>query len=697
MSVLLTKRGRKIEVRSRERITGMKTAIPGAYLTTGGYWTVPLSMESCKLLREHFGDRLEIDSELRRWARTVRKNRRYMADLAASSDAKLEVLPKVAPKLARAMRKRRYQRVGVRFLADSHAALVADDPGLGKTLIAMGGILESQIPGPYLVVAPKTAADSVWRREIERWLPQNHRAITLPQMRDQREKVIRLSRYGERTWLIVHPEIALMQAWWVCQERVPLPKRKRSRIRRFKPCGKRTPEGPKQQRILACGHTRDAKTQTVHHPAYKWLFDVEWGAIIIDESHESLIKRKGVSTQRRRGLEMLKLRADGKRIAMSGTPFDSKPSQLWGTLNWLDPNLYSAYYRWAELYWQKGGYTGFEIGEFRKDREELLWDSLSAIALRRTKAEVAKDLPPKIHVGSNLEPSDEDSPAGIWLEMDGKQAKAYEDMELTSVADLESGRLEAITALAELTRLKQLACAYGDIDVRTVRASCYARAQKFRRGTGLVRSLRQSQMMCEDCLRQGWHEEPEYSYQPALPSNKFTWMVEALEEWGYPKDPLTKVVVVSMFTSILEVFQTELEKHFKTKPNRPLCTSVTGKTPGGRRKQIIDAFNRRDRDSPQIMLLNVKAGGTAITLDTADRMIFISETRSPDQQKQAEDRIHRVSNPRQCMYYYLRSIGTVDVGTALVNQEAERETHRLLDQRRGVDYMRHVLELSHTA
>jgi len=94
------------------------------------------------------------------------------------------------------------------------------------------------------------------------------------------------------------------------------------------------------------------------------------------------------------------------------------------------------------------------------------------------------------------------------------------------------------------------------------------------------------------------------------------------------------------------------------------------------------------------MLLNVKAGGTAITLDTADRMIFISETRIPDQQQQAEDRIHRVSNPRQCMYYYLRSLGTVDIGTALVNVEAQRETHRLLDARRGVEYMRHVMELS---
>lgn len=110
------------------------------------------------------------------------------------------------------------------------------------------------------------------------------------------------------------------------------------------------------------------------------------------------------------------------------------------------------------------------------------------------------------------------------------------------------------------------------------------------------------------------------------------------------------------------------------------------------RAETIRRFNREGNQ--QIMMLNVRAGGTAITIDSADRMIFISETGTPDQQKQAEDRIHRVSNPRQCMYYYLRSLGTVDVGTAIDNQQRIQDSHRLLDQRRGIDYVRHVLDLS---
>ena len=312
----------------------------------------------------------------------------------------------------------------------------------------------------------------------------------------------------------------------------------------------------------------------------------------------------------------------------------------------------------------------------------MLWDSLSAISLRRTKAEVAADLPPKMEIGTPLDPSDENSPVGIWLPMDGKQADAYAAMEELSIAQLDSGKLTATSSLAELTRLKQLACAYGDITETQVKVCC---EQPDRPGNWRVK-------LCADCVERGWHWETRYSYVPTLPSNKFDWTIEALEEWGYPKNPLTNVVIVSFYTGILNMFGRNIEKHFRTRESDRLCTAITGQTPSQQRRQIIDRFN--SKSGPQIMLLNVKAGGTAITLDSADRMIFISETRIPDQQKQAEDRIHRVSNPRQCMYYYLRSLGTVDVGTALINQEFIADTHRLLDERRGVSYTRRVLDLS---
>jgi SNF2 family DNA or RNA helicase len=462
----------------------------------------------------------------------------------------------------------------------------------------------------------------------------------------------------------VHPEIVLSQIWLICPK-----------CKERNPIGKRT-----DKRLRKCGHPKAGRINKEITHEYPKLFDIEWGAIIIDESHESLIVRSGEPTQRRIGLENLKIRADGMRILSSGTPFDSKPHQLWGSLNWLDPVTHSAFHRWAEMFWQKGGYTGHQIGEFRKDREQMLWDSLDDIAIRKTKAEVAPDLPPKMHIGTPLEPADPDSPVGIWLPMEGKQAQAYADMEALSVAELDSGRLEAVSALAELTRLKQLASCYGDIKQKLVRVGC-----------GKLQP--DQNKWCKDCKRRGYHMENKFFYVPKLPSNKFDWVMQSLEEWGYPKNPIGKVVIVSFFTGILEEFGRNTESHFRTPSTKPLSAYITGKTPSGQRRSIIDQFNAPG--GPQLMFLNVKAGGTAITIDSADRMIMVSETRVPTQQTQAEDRIHRVSNPRQCMYYYLRSLGTVDVGTALVNQEALRDTHRLLDTRRGVDYARHVIQLSH--
>lgn len=663
--IRLSKRGRRIEIRTREPLPGMKTTIPGAYQTVAGIWTVPLSLESCILLRQKFGDRLEVSSELRRWARGVQQARRQMAHLGTRKRVKLYVLPEVAPKLYKAMCRRPYQLVGVRFIADAaNGCLIADEPGLGKTLMVLGGILEAQIPGPYLVIAPKTAADTTWKREIERWLPAEHRVILMPKFRYQRERKLRLSRFDDKTWLIIHPEIAMVQAYLICTER----------DENGKVCGRRTVDRGRSMRVLSCKHQKTRKTKRETGANYKRLFEIQWGAIVADESHESLIVRqRSKMTQRRRGIGLIPLRTDGTKIAVSGSPFDSKPHQLWGTLNWLDGVTYSAFNRWAELYWRKGGYTGHQLGEFIHEREQMLWDSLSAIALRRTKPEVAKDLPPKVHIGTRLNPRDKESPRGVWLEMDGEQERAYREMEKYSIAQLDSGRLDAMGSLAELTRLKQLACSYGDI----------RQVKKRDKETG------------EYYL--------DHKYDPRPPSNKLQWILDNLEEWGYPKEPITGVIVVSFYTGILESFRTAIEAHFKSKVDRPLCTAISGRTKQEDRRPIIDRYNAAV--GPRIMMLNVKAGGTSITIDSADRMIFISETRIPDQQLQAEDRIHRVSNPRHCMYYYLRTLGTVDVGTAIDNQQSIMETHRLLDGRRGVplrrryarsynDYVRQIIEMS---
>lgn len=647
MIVLQKLNNRRIALRTDEPLPGIRTAVPGAYETAGGFWTVPLAYESLMLLRLKYGNRIQLSMQLKRWENGIRERRNQMADLASQEDAPLERLPRVAPKLMKAMDARTYQRVGVRFIADNPATLLSDEPGLGKTLQVIGGLLEAGVEGPYLIIAPKTAARPVWEREIKRWLPSGHKPITFPELRYARESVFRRNRFGAKTWVIIHPEMVMMNITAICAV-----------------CKKRQSHMNKRKRKLKCGHVIKRNTKFQNLPAFPKLFITTWGAIVIDESHESLIRRGGTPTQRRNGMDHLNVRPGGIKIASSGTPMNNHPHQLWGTLNWLDPTTYSAFHRWSELYWTKGGYTGYEIGDFRTEREPMLWDSLKALAIRRTKQEVAKDLPPKLYIGDPLKPAEPegiDNPIGVWLEMEPKQKRAYEQMVKLSIADLDSGRLEAVTALSELTRLKQFACSYGDIETHQYYDENGELAYK-------------------------------YQFNPDIPSNKFNWIRDTLEEWGYPDNPIDKVVFGSFYSGLLRAFAWRLEEHFKTKPGNRLSTGITGRVSTARRTDRIERFNREG--GPQLMWLNVKAGGTAITIDSASRTIMLSETRIPDQQTQLEDRTHRVSNPRQCFYYYLRSLDTVDVGTAVMNANLQAGTDRLLDKRRGVDYLREVLKLS---
>jgi hypothetical protein len=68
-----------------------------------------------------------------------------------------------------------------------------------------------------------------------------------------------------------------------------------------------------------------------------------WDHIIADEAH--LIKnRKAERTK------ILKRQKARKKTAVSGTPADDKPLDIWSVLNWLDRSKYSSYWRFYNTY-----------------------------------------------------------------------------------------------------------------------------------------------------------------------------------------------------------------------------------------------------------------------------------------------------------------------------------------------------------
>jgi SNF2 family DNA or RNA helicase len=633
--------GKRIALSSPSSLRGLREAVPGAYFSkTEKRWSVPLTMDHCRALRAHFGPSLRILPSLDQWARDQRRSEVELGTIGRSlKGCGFGVVPRRYPAMWKALSNRPYQLSGAFFLSQARSALNADSPGLGKTLTAIAGIVEAKQPGPYLVVAPQTSLDTVWEREIFSRVPD---ATVYTVGLDRLNRAQRTADLAEaldpawdlsNTWVIINVEMMRTKGFWECAM-----------------CDERTKKtnNPRASEIL-CGHD-PAKARNIYEHQYPALFTQEWGAIVMDECQRSLIRRTGSPTQTREGAMLLKARGDkegkGMRIALSGTPMRGKPDRLFGTLQWLRPKTYTSYWSWAKMYFKVEGGTGFggmTVGGLRPEREADLYKSLDGILLRRTKAEVSPDLPPKQYMGTPLNPTDPESQVAVWLDMSPEQARAYRQMVSTGSAAVEGGTVHALGLLAEMTRLKQFASSAGRME--------------------------------------------EEEFRPALPSNKVDWLVQFLTERNIidPDDkPTGKVVVVSQFTAMLRM---------AAKAIGVACVGVTGSVTGARRQAAIDTFNDPS-SGVNVMFLNTTAGGVAITLDVADDMVFFDETHVVDDQEQTEDRINnrrpeeRVATRR---YWYLKSLGTIDEAIARVNAQQDVSQKALLDGRRGVAYLRAVM------
>ncbi len=652
MTVRVERAGNRIILFSEGPTPGMGQAIPGAYFRKDSTWSLPLDLTTCYLLRERFGKRLTIGPALTSWARDEKRKRASLESTAGAADADLRVLPTVAPRLHAAMESRPYQKAAARYVADAtgrdarRRALIADTVGLGKTAEAIAGILESGIPGPHLVVCPMGAVELTWRPEITRWLGADANVITLPQSRAKRDEVledlldlINIPGLGskevlESTWVIVHPAIVRTQTWWECGVS------EKDAAGTDSLCGMRTKYRVLPNPELDCGHEKDRRTKVIHEHSFPQLFEIEWGSVTADESDQMLIRLTGTPNLQRRGMEMLRdlVVPNGVRLALSGTPFRSKPHQIWSTLNWLDPVEYSGKWRFIQKYWRTGGYSGYEIIKdgFMEEREQMLLGELKSIMIRRTREEVRGDLPEKIYP-SNVDPETSGLTPGIYLPMNARQEKAYRQIEKMGEADIEGGTISPIGHLAEATRLKQFASA--------------------------------------ECVLRGG------DFTPLAAGNKFDWIVEFLREMGFPDRPDSKLVIASQFTKLLNAFARGVDREFKGKKRAFHYGMITGEQSGLARKLTVDEFEDVDSDL-SLLFINTKAGGSAITLDAADIMVVLDETPVDDEQRQLEGRIDNRNPERKIVarsYYYLRSLNSIEEGIAAANAEAKQRGDRLLN------------------
>lgn len=224
-----------------------------------------------------------------------------------------------------------------------------------------------------------------------------------------------------------------------------------------------------------------------------------------------------------------------------------------------------------------------------------------------------------------------------YVEMTAKQAKAYKQMDENQIAilgDAQDGVTVAANPLTELTRLTQFSSAFAEInDDGNVRLS--------------------------------------------LPSNKIDALLEILDDTG--DEP---AVVFAQSRQLIDLAASELDKHKITYE-----LIVGGQTPDEREASKENFQQGRVR----VILCTIAAGGIGITLTRANRAIFLQRSWSMIENKQAEDRVHRIGSE---VHDSVEIIDIVSVGTVEEQQHVALagKEERLQEIMRDADTVARVRE-----
>ena len=408
----------RIMLRSRfEDKDAAKSVLGARWNKTERAWTYPATVETCHGLREAFGPRLRVGKALSEFYVAAAADRQEQVDLTSADDAQLKHLPSRAPKLAATLRPD--QRVGVLFGARGYQgkAIIADEPGLGKTLISIGAVIERHAEGSFLVACPRISARTVWEHEINRWTGDDDAVFVVIGSRAEKETAIEAYQRSRspRRWLVTNIETL---------------------------------------RAVVTTEVDDyGKRRKVTGFEYPALFEEDWSSIIVDESHRafgSLTVRQGNLA----GLGLMKLtEPDRHQLTLSGTPFGDggRVQGMFGTLRWLWPKDHTSYWRWVGQHFEvtETQYgpgvrdVNRQVGALKRGERDLL-ESLGPRIIRRRKAEVLPWLAAKEY-------------RTVMCEMTPKQERQYN--RLISDATLADDNCEDFVngVLAERVRYRQIA------------------------------------------------------------------------------------------------------------------------------------------------------------------------------------------------------------------------------------------------
>ena len=272
------------------------------------------------------------------------------------------------------------------------------------------------------------------------------------------------------------------------------------------------------------------------------------------------------------------------RIGMTGTPLMNSPMDLYVILKWLGYESH-AFYSFKQHYCVMGGYGGYEIVGYKN--LDQLTAQVREIMLRRLKSEVL-DLPEKIYVDD-------------IVEMDGKQAVMYKEVEAGLKADYINGDIDLTNPLSALIRLRQTTGYPGILSDEITESAKLDRMEE----------------LVENCT-----------------SND------------------EKVIIFSNWTQMTDAICNKL------KSSRHKVGVITGETPDSSRQEIVDVF--QNSSDLSVLVGTIGAMGTGLTLTAATTVIFVDEPWNKALFDQAVDRAHRIGQKNNITIYSIMCKDTID-------------------------------------
>jgi superfamily II DNA or RNA helicase len=309
----------------------------------------------------------------------------------------------------------------------------------------------------------------------------------------------------------------------------------------------------------------------------------EFGAVILDEAQHI----KNPDSQNAQSASAL---AAKHRFVLTGTPVENSVRDIWSLMNFLMPGYLGARVDFRERY------ENAIQGRPDQPEQQRLTRRIRPFLLRRTKQDVAKEIPDKLEQIAYCELTD------VQMQIYTQLASATKQQfsESAGQKDKNKARMVMLTALL---RLRQAAC-----DARLLGLEC----------------------------------PPSESAASA----KLDLLEELLSE---ALDGGHQVLVFSQFVTMLGFIRSRLD-----------ALGIGYCYLDGQTRDRAAQVGRFQSGAAPVFLISLKAGGTGLNLTAADTVVHFDPWWNPAVEAQATDRAHRIGQRRAVTSYKLIARDTVE-------------------------------------